>query len=103
MADFIVVYDSATLAVFAQWERTTSDNSATWKTDGFLEVDGDHVLDGLDGVGSEITAALISNPTAADAEATVGVFKVDAATNPTDMVEMEATDTDRNTDYEYTI
>lgn len=100
MADFVVHYHSVTGHVLAMFPRSTSDNISTCEADGYLEVDGVKVIDGIGpNYSSDLSLAVVTDPTATDEPIIPGVFEVDDTTTPTD-VDFR-TDSGRNPDYDF--
>lgn len=101
MADYVTYYSNVTGFVLGCWPRTTSDNIATWASDGFIEVDGVHVVEPLGDatLRTDLALVLLTDPTGVDTEAPTGVLEVDDAGTPTDMD--FRTDGGKDPDYPY--
>lgn len=101
MADYVIHYSTVTGFVLGCWPRTTSDNIATWESDGFIAVDGVHVVEPLGdaSVRTDLALVMLTDPTGVDHEASSGVLEVDDATTPTDMD--FRTDPGKNPEYDY--
>ena len=96
---YATLYENVNGDVLGFWLRTTSDNIATWKTDGYLDVDGVHVLEGTLAAGSEMQVALLEFATALTIEQIPGTQRTDDATTPTTFA--ERTDAARDPLYPY--
>lgn len=88
MASYAVLYSNVTGFVLGAWLRAASDNLSTMLADGHLTVDGTRVVEGLgggdgDGARTDITGALIADPTYCDPEAPLGTQQVDSTSAPT--------------------
>lgn len=92
MADYAVLYSSATGFVLGAWSRTTSDNLSTFSSDGHLTIDGEKVVDNI-GDRADLAGVLLTDPTDIDVAAPLGTQEVDSLTAPTDGG--ERTDSDR--------
>lgn len=96
---YATLYENVNGDVLGFWLRTTSDNIATWKTDGYLDVDGVHVLEGTLAAGAEMQVALLEFAAALTIEQLPGTQRTDSAATPTTFA--ERTDAARDPLYPY--
>lgn len=100
MADYVVHYNATSGQVLGMWARTTSDNIATCAADGYLDVDGVKVVDGIDaGYGADVEAVVLTDPTDVVEGALMSILEVDSPTSPVDVNLRTDGDRDRNWDF----
>ncbi len=96
---YIVQYSNTDGFVLGMFRRITSDNMDTYVADGFLEVDGEHVLAGI---GPEYRADLrlvkLTDPAVAETNIVPNILEVDDMAAPTDL--LFRTDEGANQNYE---
>lgn len=89
---YAVLYDSVDGVVDSIWLREVSDNIATFGTDGYIEIDGVRVVDGVDMTGHDgetgyvPAMVLLEDTSDGYPGARSGIFEVDIIATPTDIV-----------------
>ena len=98
--NYVVQYSNVTGRVQAMFLKASSDNIATYEADGFLEVDGVKVINGIGpGYGADMRFAVIASPTVVETRIVSNVLEVNDPVLPTDLAYRE--DEGRNPEFDF--
>jgi hypothetical protein len=86
------------VGLYLRGDAATTSNAATANADGYLEIEGVHVLEGV-GSRTDLEFAVLLNPTANDTEGPTNIMVVNNPALPTNAV--FRTDGGKHPNYEY--